>query len=358
MKTAIVAFFDAYPPKSGAGIVVNDFFNAWPDSKKCLFQMSTKIINKNKISNTKLIKNSSIFKILSLPILLLKLLTYFYNIKKKILIIEGASWVLYSYFVIFFLKLFTSNILFIYRAHNIEYEIRKRNSSLFISLITRYFEKKVFSMCDITTTVSKLEKKKIYQYYGIQTRLFPNSINISNFIKLKEKPVIKLPKRYILFSGSYEYLPNKNAIDYIIDKILPFIKEKNIHLVLTGSPNMHFNNDKVINLGCVKRSELKFLYKNAICLMATLFEGYGTRIKIIESLILQSNVISTSKGIEGIEFFLNNNKIIIANTHKKIINSIYHFMKQKPKNFKKYSKNYFEYYSMKYNTNVLYRECN
>ena len=141
MKTAIVTFFDAYPAKSGAGVVIYDFFNSWPHFNKFLFQMSTEKINQKKIINTKIIKNKPIFKIISLPILILRLLKYFHNSKKKILILEGASWILYSYFVIFFLKLLIPNIFIIYRAHNIEYEIRKKNSSFFISLITKYIEK-------------------------------------------------------------------------------------------------------------------------------------------------------------------------------------------------------------------------
>jgi hypothetical protein len=355
MKTAIVTFFDACPPKSGAGVVIYDFFNSWPDSNKCLFQMSTKKFDKNKIINTKLIKNRPIFKIICLPILVFRVFRYLQNSKKKILVLEGASWIFYSYFVIIFLKLLLPNVFIIYRAHNIEYEIRKKNASFFISLITKYIEKKVFNISNIVTTVSKLEQKKTNKYYGIKARLFPNSIRVNDFLKLKDKPVNKLPKKYILFCGSYEYRPNKSAIDYLINKVLPFITKKNIYLVLTGSPNISFNNDKVINLKYVQRSQLKFLYKNAICLMATLFEGYGTRVKIIESLILQSNVISTNKGIEGIDFH-QSKKIIIANQKKKIVAGIYYFMKFKNNKFKSPIQKLSKYYSMENNANSLYKD--
>jgi hypothetical protein len=355
MKTAIVTFFDACPPKSGAGVVIYDFFNSWPDSNKCLFQMSTKQFNKKKIINTKLIKNRPIFKIISLPILVFRVLRYFQNSKKKILVLEGASWIFYSYFVIIFLKLLLPNVFIIYRAHNIEYEIRKKNASFFISLITKYLEDKVFNTSDIVTTVSKLEQKKANKYYGIKARLFPNSIRVNDFTKLKDKVVKKLPKKYILFCGSYEYRPNKSAIDFLINKVLPIISKKNIFLVLTGSPNINFNNDKVINLKYVKRSQLKFLYKNAICLMATLFEGYGTRVKIIESLILHSNVISTSKGIEGIDFHPSK-KIIITNRKKKMVDGIYYFMKFKYNKFKTPTQKIYKYYSMEHNAYSLYKD--
>ncbi len=48
MKTAIVSFFDVYPVKSGSGVVIYDFFQSWPDNRKCLFQISPQKIKKKK----------------------------------------------------------------------------------------------------------------------------------------------------------------------------------------------------------------------------------------------------------------------------------------------------------------------
>jgi len=355
MKTAVVAFFDVYPPKSGSSVVIYDFFNSWPNSQKCLFQMSQNNVYKKNIISIKIIKNKPIFKIISLCLVIFRLINYFSGSKKKILIIEGASWIFYSYVVIFFLKRLFSDITIIYRSHNIEYEIRKKNSSFFISFITKYFEKKVFKISDVATSVSKLEQKKIHQYYGVSAKLFPNSIRVKDFIKLKEKKIKNFPKRYILYCGSYEYRPNKFAINYLINKILPAINPKEeIYLALTGSPsNVNFNNNRVINLHYVQRSELKFLYKNAICLMVPLFEGYGTRIKILEALVLNANVISTSKGIEGIDYS-GNEKIIVTNALKKMIEGIYHFMKFKKNKNKSFFTNVIKYYSMEDNTKKLF----
>ena len=36
MKSAIITFFDSYPPKTGSGIVCSDFFRSWPLKKKKL----------------------------------------------------------------------------------------------------------------------------------------------------------------------------------------------------------------------------------------------------------------------------------------------------------------------------------
>ena len=65
------------------------------------------------------------------------------------------------------------------------------------------------------TSVSKLEKKKIKKLYYKNTVLYPNAININNKVKK-----IKRKKKYLIYSGSYLYKPNKEAIDYLNYKIM------------------------------------------------------------------------------------------------------------------------------------------
>jgi len=59
------------------------------------------------------------------------------------------------------------------------------------------------------------------------------------------------------------------------------------------------NKTKIINLGYVKKS--KDFYQQIDCLLAPLFVGSGTRIKILESLSFARPVISTQIGAEGIQ---------------------------------------------------------
>ena len=48
MKSAVVTFFDCYPPKTGSGNVCFDFFSAWPGTNKNSFNFQ-RIIQKNGI---------------------------------------------------------------------------------------------------------------------------------------------------------------------------------------------------------------------------------------------------------------------------------------------------------------------
>ncbi|SVA59392.1 uncharacterized protein METZ01_LOCUS112246, partial [marine metagenome] len=125
-KTAFITFFPAVPDNMGSSTVVNSRFKSWPSEKK-LFQLShiKKINNKN----TKTIfirKEKPLNKILSLPKLICSVFLYLKNSKKKIIIIEGASWIFYSFLVFFLLKLFFLKSKIIYISHSIESEIRKK----------------------------------------------------------------------------------------------------------------------------------------------------------------------------------------------------------------------------------------
>ena len=53
----------------------------------------------------------------------IKVINYLRKSNKKFLIIEGASWIGYSYFFIKIIKLFLPEVIIMYHAHNIEYEI-------------------------------------------------------------------------------------------------------------------------------------------------------------------------------------------------------------------------------------------
>ena len=73
-------------------------------------------------------------------------------------------------------------------------------------------------------------KKKIYNLYK-KTYIFPNGINIKkNF----SKRILK--DNYIIFIGSYSYKPNKIAINYLNNILMPEILKEfpDLKLVLTG----------------------------------------------------------------------------------------------------------------------------
>ena len=109
--------------------------------------------------------------------------------------------------------------------------------------------------------------------------------------------------------------------------------DKQIKLILTGGPKVYENENFVVNLGIVPKKTLVSLYNYCICLPVPIFEAYGSRIKIIEALMLGTVVLSTTKGIEGLDYKKKASSPIVTN-------SIFEFSKKilqisKNKRFKK-----------------------
>ena len=342
IKTAFVTFFPINPDSMGSSAVVNSRFNTWPYEKK-IFQIShIKRINNNKIGTIFINKETPIHKIFKLPELIFKIKKFLGNSQKKIIVIEGASWIFYSFIVMLFFKVFVSKIKLIYISHSIESEIRKKYSNKFIFFLTKFLENLVFKFSDLSTSVSYKERKKIKVLYNAKTKLLPNGINLEKTKIRKIKT-----KNHIIFTGSYFYKPNKDAIDYLNYHIMPTLIKKfpNLKLILTGGGfNKKF--PWVVNKGIVTKIKLYEYILSSKCLCVPLKFGSGTRIKIIEALCLGTIVISSKKGIEGIKLDKVNPPFIVDSKLKliKIIEVIKITSHLKINGFKNY---YLKNYSMK-----------
>jgi glycosyltransferase involved in cell wall biosynthesis len=105
--------------------------------------------------------------------------------------------------------------------------------------------------------------------------------------------------------------------------------DKRIKLVLTGGPKVYQNIKFVINLGVVQKKILIELYKSCICLPVPIFEAYGSRIKIIEALMLGTVVLSTTKGIEGLEYNKKSSTPIVTNSISEFPKMVLKILKNK-----------------------------
>ena len=122
------------------------------------------------------------------------------------------------------------------------------------------FEKYIFNKSYLSTCVSKVDKIKIQKLYRINSEIFPNIINIPK--KIKNVPKIK--GKYLLYSGSYEYLPNKNAIDTLVKTLMPKILKKNpnLFLVITGNKKIPYNHKWLKNLKMVCKKKYLNILRN------------------------------------------------------------------------------------------------
>jgi hypothetical protein len=302
---ALIGFYQIKNSYNGASEVSNSLFDSIKCKKKKIFEIkNSKIDSRNEKINY--ILNSIFLKPLKIIILIYKIHNFFKGKKKRLVIIEGCSWIGYSFILLKILKIF-SNIKIIYHGHNIEYEIRLLKNSKIISLLTKFLEKKIYSQSNYATVVSKYDQIKIKKLYNLDSIILKNGIS-RNRLKIKKINNFK-EKNYIIFSGNYFYMPNQIAIKRLIFEILPKINKQfpDIKLIITGTslPN-HLTGNKIIFKSKLKKPELNYLIKNSICAILPLTNSPGTKLKVIESLMLGNPIIGSKYSFKGIEIKSNN----------------------------------------------------
>ncbi|MCK4815196.1 glycosyltransferase, partial [bacterium] len=117
--------------------------------------------------------------------------------------------------------------------------------------------------------------------------------------------IAKGDSKTILFVGALVYKPNREGVQYFIQKVLPLIRAQNpqVRLQVVGktSGNQSFswiNQPGVEFLGTV--DELDPIISNATIEICPILQGLGTRIKILEALSFGKPVVYTTKGAYGI----------------------------------------------------------
>ena len=340
---AVVCFFLASNGGNGAAEVTLSLYNSIQGEKR-LFEINDQDIS-NKFFNF-------FFKIEKIFLIIFNIKKFFKNKNKNIIIIEGASWIGFTYIFFILCKIFLRQSILVYHSHNIEYDIRiKNNSSKIIIRLTKIFERFIYTNIDFATVVSNEDQKRIKKLYNKNSYLLENGVDIDR-LKIK-KPSFKLPKKYFMFIGNYWFKPNKEAIDKILNRYLPLIRkiQPNIYFIITGDnfPKEKLNDKKVKFYRNLKKDNLNYLIKNSEFLLFPLKKATGTKLKIIESLMIGGKIITTSNGMRGIRkmsksvpsIFKNENELI-----KIIKNKTY---------IKNNSKNKVNYYRKIYNMNFILR---
>ncbi len=352
INVALVCFYLASKGGNGAAEVTLGMYNSIKERKK-LFEIDDRKVN-IKIINL-------IFKIYQIFKISLKMSKFFKSGHKNIVIIEGASWVGFSFIFFILSKLFIKKIKYVYHSHNIEYDIRHNHDNNFLIIfLTKVFEKYIFKNCDYTTVVSADDQKRIKKLYNINSSILENGIDIKR-LKIK-KPHFKLPKFYFMFIGSYWFKPNKEALEYIFKELLKEIRnfDKNIAFIMTGDgfPTERLKYYKnIIYLKNLNKYYLNYLILNADYLLFPMKKRTGTKLKIIESLMIGGNIVTSKGGIKGIDIKFKNFPYIYKN--KTNLLKILKRIKKNKKEIKKRNSKFAYYYKVQYDmSKILYHFIN
>lgn len=158
---------------------------------------------------------------------------------------------------------------------------------------------------DRTTVVSDVEHDHLAAM-GCNTariEVVPNGVDGT----LLERPVpTERSATGLIYTGSIGYAPNLDAVEFFVTSMLPMIRRSHpdVSLQVTGdtqgaSLEVLTASGAVTFTGHVP--DVTPLLSNALVCVVPLRIGGGTRLKVLEALAAGTPVVSTSKGIEGLE---------------------------------------------------------
>lgn len=121
------------------------------------------------------------------------------------------------------------------------------------------------------------------------------------------------PIPYLLYVGVMSWMPNYLGMNYFIDYIWPTVKQQNPNIILKiagkGLPLIYQNKwkkDKQIEiLGFVEN--LSLAYQNAALVIAPIYQGGGTNIKVLEAMAYRKAIVLSPHATRGFEHLLQDN---------------------------------------------------
>lgn len=196
-----------------------------------------------------------------------------------------------------------SGVKVIYEAVNIDHVLNERlnvNSEMVSS--SKKLQFKAMEMADYVMCRSHIDKNHIINM-GIDN----NKVSVyRGAINVKAIPFIKRNRlgKNIVFMGHMYYPPNENSLEYIARGILPNLKKinKDYKVTILGSIPKNvvdkYSDTDIIFKGNIDDIGSELLkYDIAI---APLFEGSGTRLKILDYMASGIPTITTTLGVEGL----------------------------------------------------------
>jgi polysaccharide biosynthesis protein PslH len=230
-------------------------------------------------------------------------------------------------------KLQTPVVLF---QHNVEAEIWRRHYEVQSNAVKkRYlywqwrkmqkFERTACRRMDCVVAVSEADSQMMERDYGLQKVYdIPTGVDVDFF---KPGTAASARPNSLVFTGSMDWLPNEDAINYFTQQILPLIKNSvpDVSITVVGrnpSRSLQELGKREASITVTGRvDDVRPYMEKAAAYVVPLRIGGGTRLKIYEALAMEKPTISTTVGAEGLDI-KNGEHILLADTPSDFANAV------------------------------------
>ncbi len=199
--------------------------------------------------------------------------------------------------------------------HNVEAMIWKRHYETQTNLLKRLYlfgqwkkmralERSECQRYNQVIAVSREDSEMMRHDYGIQTVTdVPTGVDTDFF---RPQATIQTEPASLVFTGSMDWLPNVDAINWFCSEILPLVRAQipNVKLTVVGRKpgnellELSKRNPSIIVTGRV--DDVRPFMEKAAAYIVPIRIGGGTRLKIYEAMAMEKPLISTTVGAEGL----------------------------------------------------------
>ncbi len=223
-----------------------------------------------------------------------------------------------------------TNVPCLLRQHNVEYQIWERLSSETTSVFKSWylkhlakrlksFELKYLTYFDSVVTISTADENKLAPFCTGYLLTIPPGINMLN----SDENISE--SQWLYHIGSMEWQPNREAMQWFVEKIMPLVVDKNkeVKFFMAGKqmPTYYFNyqTEQIQIIGEVP--DLQYFIKDKGILVVPLRSGSGIRIKTIEAMAAGKAVVTTTIGLQGLDL-VNGEHCLVADTEQQFCDAI------------------------------------
>lgn len=199
--------------------------------------------------------------------------------------------------------------------HNVEAAIWKRHTDVRANALGKAyfreqwrrmvrFERQECRRFDQVVAVSRTDAEAMEREYGLaQVADVPTGVDVEYFRPAGRAP---LEPRNLVFTGSMDWMPNEDGINWFVDEVLPRIHARlpDVTLTVVG------RNPPPAILALASRDtrlrvtgsvpDVRPYMESAPVFIVPLRVGGGTRLKIFEALAMERALVSTTIGAEGL----------------------------------------------------------
>lgn len=190
-----------------------------------------------------------------------------------------------------------------------------------------------------------------------------NGVDVDWFER-KEKNLPQSPT--ILSVGTFKWLPNVEAVKFLVEKVWPQIKQQipdaKLWIVGNAPTREVFDYQKKDTSITVTGGipDIRDAFNGAHVLLAPVFSGKGTRYKILEAMASSTPIVATSTAVEGLGV-KNDHHVLISNSAEKMARLTVELLKDKQlqrklaHNSKKYVSDHYDWQPISQKLDKIYK---